>query len=117
MRDHLPSNDGHGDGMAVVCGILQDIRLDLCFLPLPLGAGHDPNREVRSGVPSRSSMDLERRSFFKVYIAGFSQGELSDLTSVASLREPARETTLLHKVDAWRVPRADKQRTGQRGRG
>ncbi|CAK0801859.1 unnamed protein product [Prorocentrum cordatum] len=93
-------------GWQSACGILQHIHRNLCFLPPPMGAGLDPSREVRRDAPLPGSMDPDRRSFFTVYLDGFSQGELQDLTKLAMLKDLPDETAAVHEMwDAWGIPR------------
>ena len=93
-------------GWQSACGVLQLIHRNLCFLPPPMGAGLDPSREVRRDAPLPGSMDPDHRSFFTVYLDGFSQGELQDLTALAKLKDLPPETMAVHDVwEAWGIPR------------
>ena len=103
-------------GWQSACGILQHTRRSLCSLLRPLGAGLDPNREVRSAMHRHQAVWTRNGDHFsRCTLMVFSQGELRDLTSVARFRGPA-DSAVQQSVGRVEVLRQTSKEIGQRRR-
>ena len=82
-------------GWQSACGLLLHYfhRLDTC-------------REIRRDMPLPLAMDKSQQDFFTVYLDGFSQAELVQISELASVAEVPSATAAVHAAwTNWGIPR------------
>lgn len=103
-------------GWKSACGLLQAFHRRLCFAPPPMGAGLDPNREVRKDGPlprvCGEGAAEGTGQFLTVYLDNFAEGELKHVSELATLEARSPGVKAVQAAwERWGIPSQESKAT------